>query len=83
MSVKKYTKKIQTKKFRINLQGRSLEQTVTEKEEAIRFLNERLNKDSSNNSKPPSTDGYKKKTKRKITNRSLSKILAGKLVDSQ
>ena len=58
---------------------RLLEQSVAERDETIRRLNERLNKDSTNSSKPPSTDGYKKETKRNKTNRSLRKSTGRKV----
>lgn len=61
-------KKIRLKYSELIQKNRKLVEEVEDYKEKIRELTERLNKDSTNSSKPPSSDGYKKKKKKKKSN---------------
>lgn len=56
-------KRIRHKQSELIQKNRKLEEEMEDYKEKIRELTERLNKDSTNSSKPPSSDGYKKKKK--------------------
>ena len=51
----------------------SLQETIQELQETIRELNEKLNKNSRNSSKPPSSDGYKKPSPKSLRSSSGKK----------